>query len=101
MEETRYNDQRTHIIATRNGVLCQLGNSISVEEIKVLEKVDASTGHVRFDGVIKIRGNISDRYNVEGVRIDIGGTVGKSRLRSMGDIRIAQGIMGSLIQAWL
>ncbi|MEE3122775.1 MAG: FapA family protein, partial [SAR324 cluster bacterium] len=96
---TRYNAERTHILATRDGVVCQQGNSISVEEIKVLEKVDASTGHIRFDGVIKIRGNISDRYNVEGVRIDIGGTVGKSRLRSIGDIRVAQGIMGSMIQA--
>ena len=96
---TRYNAERTHIIAAKDGYVCQQGNLLSVEELKVLEKVDASTGHVRFDGVIKIRGNISDRYSVEGVRIDVGGSVGKARMRSIGDIRVAQGIMGSMIQA--
>ena len=96
---TRFNEERTHIIATHDGALCQLGDYLSVEEVKVVDKVDASTGHVRFDGVIKVRGNISARYSVEGVRIDIGGTVGKSRLRSIGDIRVAQGIMGSMVQA--
>ena len=45
--------------------------------IHVVDKVDASTGHVRFDGVIKVRGNISDRYSVEGVRIEVGGTVAR------------------------
>ena len=96
---TRFNEERTHIIATSDGVLCQLGEYLSVEEVHVVDKVDASTGHVRFDGVIKVRGNISDRYSVEGVRIEVGGTVGKARLRSIGDIRVAQGIMGSMIQA--
>ena len=96
---TRFNEERTHIIATHDGALCQLGDYLSVEEVKVVDKVDASTGHVRFDGVIKVRGNISDRYSVEGVRIDVAGTVGKSRLRSIGDIRVAQGIMGSMVQA--
>ena len=96
---TSFNQERTHIIATKTGVLIQSGNSIAVEELKVMDKVDASTGHVRFDGVLKIKGNISDRYSVEALRIDVGGSVGKAKLRASGDIRIQQGALGSVIQA--
>ena len=95
---TRYNPEGTHIIATKSGVVCLNNDSISVEKVKVVEKVDASTGHVRFDGIVSIRGNVSDRCSVEAVRIDIGGSVGKARLRSIGEIRVAQGLKGSIVQ---
>ncbi|MBC8258286.1 MAG: DUF342 domain-containing protein [SAR324 cluster bacterium] len=95
---TRYNPEGTHIIATKAGVVCLNFDSISVEQLKVLEKVDATTGHVRFDGIVIIRGNVSDRCSVEAVRIDIGGSVGKARLRSLGEIRVAQGLKGTIVQ---
>ena len=95
---TRYNPEGTHIIATKSGVVCLNNDSISVENVKVVEKVDASTGHVRFDGIVSIRGNVSDRCSVEAVRIDIGGSVGKARLRSIGEIRVAQGLKGAIVQ---
>ena len=95
---TRYNPEGTHIIATKSGVVCLNSDSISVEKIKVVDKVDASTGHLRFDGIVKIRGNVADRCSVEAVRIDIGGSVGKARLRSLGEIRVAHGIKGAIVQ---
>ena len=95
---TRYNQEGTHIIATKSGVVCLNNDSISVEKIKVVDKVDASTGHIRFDGIVKIRGNVADRCSVEAVRIDIGGSVGKARLRSLGEIRVAHGIKGAIVQ---
>jgi len=95
---TRYNPEGTHIIATKSGVVCLNNDSISVEKIKVVDKVDASTGHMRFDGIVKIRGNVADRCSVEAVRIDIGGSVGKARLRSLGEIRVAQGLKGTIVQ---
>ena len=95
---TRYNPEGTHIIATKSGVVCLNNDSISVENVKVVEKVDASTGHVRFDGIVSIRGNVSDRCSVEAVRIEIGGSVGKARLRSIGEIRVAQGLKGAIVQ---
>jgi hypothetical protein len=95
---TRYNPEGTHIIATKSGVVCLNNDSISVENVKVVEKVDASTGHVRFDGIVSIRGNVSDRCSVEAVRIDIGGSVGRARLRSIGEIRVAQGLKGAIVQ---
>ena len=95
---TRYNPEGTHIIAEKSGVVCINEDSISVEKVKVVEKVDASTGHVRFDGIVSIRGNVSDRCSIEAVRIDIGGSVGKARLRSIGEIRVAQGLKGAVVQ---
>ncbi len=95
---TRYNPEGTHIIATKSGVVCINNDNISVEKLKVIEKVDASTGHVRFDGIVSIRGNVSDRCSVEAVRIDIGGSVGKARLRSIGEIRVSQGLKGTVVQ---
>ena len=95
---TRFNMEGTHIIATKPGVVCLKNDSISVENMKVIDKVDATTGHIRFDGIVSIRGNVSDRCSVEAVSIDIGGSVGKARLRSIGDIRVGQGINGAVIQ---
>ena len=95
---TKFNSERTHILATKSGVVCINNDCISVENHKVIEKVDATTGHIRFDGIITIRGNVSDRCSVEALRIDIGGSVGKARLRSIGEIRVSQGINGAVIQ---
>jgi len=95
---TKLNHEGTHIVATKSGVVCINNDSISVENFKVIDKVDATTGQIRFDGIISIRGNVSDRCSVEAVRIDIGGSVGKARLRSLGEIRVAQGINGAVIQ---
>ena len=63
-----------------------------------MDKVDGSVGRVRFDGIVSVRGNISDRCSVEAVRIEVGGSVGKASLRSIGDIRVAQGLKGSVVQ---
>ncbi len=95
---TKYSSDGSHIIAAKNGVVYINNGNISVEKIKIIEKVDASTGHIRFDGIVSIRGNVSDRCSVEAVRIDIGGSVGKARLRSIGEIRVAQGIKGAIVQ---
>ena len=95
---TRYNAEGTHIIATKEGVVCLGNDSISVEKIKYMDKVDATIGRVRFDGIVSIRGNVSDRCSVEAVRIEIGGSVGKAQLRSLGDIRVTQGLKGAIVQ---
>ena len=95
---TSYNQKGTHIIATKSGVVCFHNDSISVEQLKIVDKVDATTGHLRFDGIVRIRGNVSDRVSVDAVRIDIHGSVGKARLRSLGEIRVAQSLKGTIVQ---
>ena len=97
-KNTRFNLEGTHIIATKSGVVCLNNDNVSVETIKIVDKIDATTGPVRFNGILCVRGNVSDRCSIEAVRIDIGGSVGKARLRSVGDIRVAQGINGAVVQ---
>ena len=88
----------SHIIASSEGIVCLGNDSISVERIKYMDKIDGSVGRVRFDGIVSVRGNISDRCSVEAVRIEVGGSVGKASLRSIGDIRVAQGLKGTVVQ---
>ncbi|MBG55950.1 MAG: hypothetical protein CL935_02320 [Deltaproteobacteria bacterium] len=95
---TRFNSEGTHIIAASEGIVCFGNDNISVERIKYIDKVDGSVGRVRFDGIVSVRGNISDRCSVEAVRIEVGGSVGKASLRSTGDIRVAQGLKGTVVQ---
>ncbi|MDC0229417.1 FapA family protein [Deltaproteobacteria bacterium] len=95
---TRFNAEGTHIIASSEGIVCLGNDSISVERIKYMDKVDGSVGRVRFDGIVSVRGNISDRCSVEAVRIEVGGSVGKASLRSIGDIKVAQGLKGTVVQ---
>ena len=95
---TRFNPEGTHIIAASEGIVCLGNDSISVERIKYMDKVDGSVGRVRFDGIVSVSGNISDRCSVEAVRIEVGGSVGKASLRSIGDIRVAQGLKGTIVQ---
>jgi len=95
---TRFNSEGTHIIAASEGIVCLGNDSISVERIKYIDKVDGSVGRVRFDGIVSVRGNISDRCSVEAVRIEVGGSVGKASLRSIGDIRVVQGLKGTVVQ---
>ena len=95
---TKFNPEGTHIIAASEGIVCLGNDSISVERIKYIDKVDGSVGRVRFDGIVSVRGNISDRCSVEAVRIEVGGSVGKASLRSIGDIRVAQGLKGTVLQ---
>ena len=94
----RFNSEGTHIIAESEGIVCLGNDTISVERIKYLDKVDGSVGRVRFDGIVSVRGNISDRCSVEAVRIEVGGSVGKASLRSIGDIRVTQGLKGTVVQ---
>jgi len=96
---TAYDEGRKHIIATKDGVLCYMAGTLSVEEVKVIPRVDARTGHVRFDGILQVQGNILDRFSVEAIQIDVGGSVGRSKLRSRGSIRIAQGMNGAVVHA--
>lgn len=99
-KNTLYNADRTQIIASKSGHVTMKGNNITVSNVHVVDNVNSNTGHVRFDGILKIRGDIQDGYNAEAtIRIDVGGSIGKSRVRTGGDLRVGQGINGSMIKA--
>ncbi|MBF0351227.1 MAG: DUF342 domain-containing protein [SAR324 cluster bacterium] len=97
---TQYNSDRTQIISTHSGFVCFAGNRVSVDNLLEISAVNGASGHVRFDGILRIFGDVEDGFSVEASsKIEIWGTVGKANVLCHGDIEIRQGIMGSNIKS--
>lgn len=97
---TRYNDDRSQIISNKNGYVCLTPSAIAVEDLYEVEAVDGATGNIHFNGILKVLGDIEDAFVVEAsVRIEVGGSIGKAKVASHGDIRVSQGILGARIKA--
>ncbi|MFA6936666.1 MAG: FapA family protein [Treponema sp.] len=88
-------DGRT-ILATTNGQVLLIGDKISVEPIyDIPGNVDIKTGNINFFGTVVCHGNVEDGFDITATgNIEVYGTVGKSKLKSDGDIIIAQGVTG-------
>lgn len=96
----RLSDDGRELFATKAGYVVRRGGKISVENILEVENVDAETGNIRFHGVVRVRGQVDDAYLVEAEKgIEVDGTVGKSTLRSRGDIRVKGGAFGATLEA--
>jgi uncharacterized protein len=84
---TAENDPNT-LISEIHGRVKFDGETISVEEEYVVDgDVDFSVGNIRFNGIVDIKGDVLDGFQVsasKGIRIK--GNVGASRLISHGDI---------------
>lgn len=94
----RLSEDGTELFASRDGFIVRTGQRISVEHILKVNNVDGETGNIRFHGVVQVLGQVEDNFSVDADKgIEIGGTVGKARLRSKGDIRIRGGTYGAEI----
>lgn len=83
------------IRATKNGQVLLVNGKITVEPILNLDAVNIKSGNVDFLGTVIIKGNVEDGFDVKASGdIDIGGTVGKSRIEADGNIIIHQGVFG-------
>ncbi len=96
----RLSEDATELFAVRDGYVVRTGDKISVENILELDNVDGETGNIRFHGVVRVRGQVEDNYEVEADKgIDVAGTVGKALLKSKGDIRIKGGAFGASLES--
>ncbi|MGK5090646.1 FapA family protein [Deltaproteobacteria bacterium TL4] len=92
---TRYDAERECIIATKAGHMCVKGKTVIVDKLYEVENVDSTTGNIRFDGILRVKGNIEDSFSVEVTTlIEVHGSVGKAKIKTLGDIRVEQGIIG-------
>ena len=90
----------TEIRATKAGFVVFAGEKLSVEDVYEVENINSATGHVRFSGVINIKGNIEDGFKVEaGKSVNVGGTVGNTSVKAGGNVTIRGGVMGATIEA--
>jgi uncharacterized protein (DUF342 family) len=85
-----------HFYSMIDGQLITRGNEISVEPVLVIEgDIGPETGNIQFNGIVQVKGNVSDTYNVyAGKDIIIGGNVGNSVVKSEGNIIVKNGVIG-------
>lgn len=85
-----------HFISTIDGQLLTKGREISVEPVLVIDgDVGPETGNVNFNGIVNVKGNVSDTFNIyAGKDIIISGNVGNSIVRSEGNIVVKNGVIG-------
>ena len=83
------------LIATLSGMPILHENSVDVDEVLVMQTVGVSTGHVKFNGNVIVRGNIESDMLVRATgNIIVGGFVESANIQAQGDIEIAKGIIG-------
>lgn len=91
------------IKATIEGRPVYSHGTLSVSPIyEVAKDVDFSTGNIKFNGHVLVRGNLLDDFAIEARSVEIWGTVGASRIRCEQSIVIHGGINGrdrALIEA--
>jgi uncharacterized protein (DUF342 family) len=89
----RLDEDGISLRAETEGRLVQEGETLSVsEEIVINGNVDLTVGHIDFAGVVIVKGDVLDDFNVKATKgIEISGSVGACRIISGGDL-----IMGSV-----
>lgn len=84
------------ILASTNGLVKLDCDKITVEPVLTVDAVNIKSGNINnFLGTVIVKGNVEDGYDIKASGdIDIGGTVGKSRIEAGGNIVIHQGVFG-------
>jgi len=90
-----FDDSNTLLVANMSGTPKHLDHSISVNPLLETEHIDVSTGNIRFDGSIFVKGNVGEKMKIFATRdVIIGGVVEAAMVCAKGDICVAQGIIG-------
>jgi uncharacterized protein (DUF342 family) len=90
----------TEVQATKAGFVVFAADKLSVEDMFEVDNVNSATGHVRFNGVINVKGNIEDGFKVEaGKTVNVGGTIGNTTVKCGGNVTVKGGVMGATIEA--
>lgn len=98
-KNAKLNEQGTVIYSTINGQVEYKHRKITVSEtFYVKENVDNSTGNIKVNGNVKIKGMVLSGFVVEAEgNIDIGGTVESAKIKAGGNLILRSGINGSEI----
>ncbi|MDD4699970.1 MAG: FapA family protein [Oscillospiraceae bacterium] len=96
-KNTELNEQGTAISATIDGQVEYIGGKINVSEtFYIQENVDISTGNIKVNGNIVIKGMVLAGFVVEaGGNIEIKGTVESAKIIAGGNVILKSGITGS------
>ena len=93
---TTYSDDDSNVlIATRQGLPRIIGNSAHVDDVLTIRKVDATTGHVDYEGSVVVSGNVGPGMRVvAGGDITVNGYVDSAYIHAQGNVTITKGVIG-------
>ncbi|RAK00635.1 DUF342 domain-containing protein [Aliidiomarina maris] len=88
-------DDNNILLAARQGLPRIMDNTAHVDDVLTMRKVDATTGHVNYEGSIVISGNVGPGMRViAGGDITVNGYVDSAFLQAEGNITITKGVIG-------
>lgn len=91
-------EEKTTLVANKSGMPKHLDKSVAVNNLLEIENIDVSTGNIRFDGAIFVKGDVCEKMQLFATGdIIIGGYVESALVKSKGDICISKGIIGHQI----
>ncbi|MCG5524226.1 FapA family protein [Ectothiorhodospira haloalkaliphila] len=83
--------------AAAAGMPVVVPNGVMVEELLDVRQVDLSSGHLNFEGSVRIRNDVADGMRVRSTGdIEVGGMVEGATLEAGGDVIIRHGVVGQL-----
>lgn len=83
------------LVASRDGMPRLLDGCVAVDEVFVINKVDAGSGHIIFKGAVVINGDVAEAMKViAGGNVFVKGIFEGELLESGGDISISGSIIG-------
>lgn len=83
------------LVAAIDGMVVWSDSEVNVEPVYMVDKVDSSTGNIRFNGSVVVNGEVGDGYEVHAQEdVTVAMSVGRVIITAGGNIRIAGGILG-------
>ena len=96
MEGTRLDsDNENLLVADAVGVPVALARGVRVDDVLCYDFVDATTGHIRFEGSVIVSGDVKDAMQIVATGdITVLGFVESATLQSDNEITVVKGVIG-------
>lgn len=87
------------LVATLSGIPKILNNGMKVDDVLVINNVDVSYGHVKYEGSVIIQGDVCDGMKVKATGdVTISGFIESAELECGGDLIVGKGVIGHKIE---
>lgn len=95
-EGTAISDNNENVlVATKSGIPLIMMNGMQVDDALIVKGVNATTGHINFDGSIVVHGDVTSGMKVAATgNISVSGFVELAELNAGGDVVVVNGIIG-------
>jgi uncharacterized protein len=83
------------LVATKSGIPLITPNGMQVDDALIVKGVNATTGHINFDGSVVVQGDVTSGMKVTATgNISVSGFVELAELNAGGDVVVVNGVIG-------